>query len=364
MHIIHPFLDRIELNPVPISQGTVSRVYESLCNQYIVKIPYTCEQPPLYPIVGKSTWYQLFIHKNETSNTILKYNQPCSPKQRHYSLSLIKQAERLNEHGETFKIQSFGLGHYPDANIEALVMDRFHATPFADLSLQDCLKYLPTLLYALCEAPHGNLSLENILIDTSKGEIHLPDPGCMIMDKNFNDRENTDYSCIYTANPAYYPVIPPSFFTNRRIMSIDSLSVPKLINIPDPIIHDISDSHEYPDIADQLALGIILYYKATGIWLFDSYRPDPLWVMEYSSNQKRYSIPNEKTLEDMCRNKCDSFHAIYANFLNDLLIHIANPRELNPTLSDLESELILSLIRCDTSFDQLMEMLFELKHQQ
>jgi serine/threonine protein kinase len=354
--IIHPFLDKIYINPELISQGAVSRVHASRCGQYIIKIPHN----QLETLSGKSRWYQYFYHRNENTSSEFHYNQLCSPKSRHFSLALIKQAERLNELGHIYKVQSFGLGHYPEENIEALLIEKYAAEPISKLPLGNWYKYLPSILYALCDAPHGNLSPDNILIDSTTGEARLIDPGTMILDKNFTTYEETDYTCSYSANARYYPLIPPSFFCNRKIDLSNPYSALKLLYIPNPVETEANDCHDNPDIADILALGLMLYHKATGTWLFKRFRKDPLWVYDYSSVKRKYNFPNAVDLSDRVAGKDNYIAEPYNNYLIHLLHDIPEPQSLNLALPDKENDLIMALLKCETTFEIIMEMLMEI----
>ena len=102
------------------------------------------------------------------------------------------------------------------------------------------LRMIPSLLSAVSNYPHGDLSLSNLIIHEDKARFSIIDPAIL-------------YNQIFFTNTEYYPLVPPMFYSNQK---------------------------GYANYADQLAIGLMLYKMLVGINPLREYTAYPFWAKE------------------------------------------------------------------------------------
>jgi hypothetical protein len=243
-------------------------------------------------------------------NTYVEYYRKCS---REYNISNC-QAE-VDEQGKLY-----------------LIYDYIEGSELQDVYLQsknfNFLSLIPSLLQALSQYPHGDLSFYNIILHQNKKQFSIIDPSIIYQNHFFTNTE-------------YYPIVPPLFY------------------IP---------SEDYVTYADQLAIGIMFYKTLTGFNPLSQYMYHPYWAKEfgsdsfglYSNIEKAYShfitvLPtwqkNEQfdflfyrkiTQEILSQKESITDHR-YHEFPLDFY-RIIPPHHVNPAISERISSICMDLI--------------------
>jgi hypothetical protein len=102
------------------------------------------------------------------------------------------------------------------------------------------LRMIPSLLKAVSNYPHGDLSFTNLIIHKDKNKFSIIDPAVRS-------------GKLFFTNTEFYPLVPPLFF---------------------PI------KNGYTNFADQLAIGLMLYKLLTGNNPMDKFLIIPFWAKE------------------------------------------------------------------------------------
>lgn len=94
-----------------------------------------------------------------------------------------------------------------------LVMPWCHGTPIASLTRTEQRRWFPSMLPALwdslSEVPHGDLSLDDLVLERERGIFRIFDPGVSIEGPASSQGEWWFSSRLMTTNAARYPLIPP-----------------------------------------------------------------------------------------------------------------------------------------------------------
>jgi molecular chaperone DnaK len=212
---------------------------------------------------------------------------------------------------------SWGLGS--NRFMPVMLMPYYAAMHLSAFSLQDQRELfpniLPSLWDALCVMTHGDLSLDNILINKADNIFHLIDPAVLLSSRSLGEGLYANDFSIFTTNAANYPLISPFekkqqdhqekhsdleayleyyFFNNimdhQHNLPSRPLSLAK---------HFRLTTQTSPHPADLLALGLIYYRLLTGDELFlkSGVLEIPLWYGKYGEYSKlelgeNYSIIN------------------------------------------------------------------------
>lgn len=102
------------------------------------------------------------------------------------------------------------------------------------------LRMIPSLLKAVSNYPHGDLSFTNLIIHKDKNKFSIIDPAVRSGE-------------LFFTNTEYYPLVPPLF---------------------SPV------KNGYTNFADQLAIGLMLYKLLTGINPMEKFSTTPFWAKE------------------------------------------------------------------------------------
>lgn len=111
----------------------------------------------------------------------------------------------------------------PAAFQTALVTHRVPGVSLASLPRDEVRTLFPHLLPALWTAleaaPHGDLSLGNLVLDRQRGRFALVDPG-VVLQRHASGSEGgaggwMSFDCIFTTNAHAYPIFPPMWDAPR-----------------------------------------------------------------------------------------------------------------------------------------------------
>lgn len=214
-----------------------------------------------------------------------------------------------------------------------LIYDYIEGTELNDVYLRsknfNFLSLIPSLLQALSQYPHGDLSFYNIILHQNQKQFSIIDPSIIYQNHFFTNTE-------------YYPIVPPLFY------------------IP---------SEDYVTYADQLAIGIMLYKTLTGFNPLNQYIYHPYWAKEFGSdchvlnahNKKEYihfttilptwegDLPfNFKNYELAIKmTLLEPHHTIATRDYHSLpldFFRILPPKQVNPAISERVSSICMDLI--------------------
>jgi len=191
------------------------------------------------------------------------------------------------------------------------------------------LKIIPSVLSSLNKYPHGDLKENNFILHTDKKKFSIIDPSCY-------------FKKYFFTNTIYYPIAPPFFYFPHN---------------------------EYVTYSDQLALGILFYKVLTNKHPFESYINNPKWETTWGDDLG-INPPNIKKLYPYCStlpkwykwqggqyNETEYILSIDL-FLekNTNIKSVIPPIEINPTISKIENELCLKLIKEYLPFQKYIQI--------
>lgn len=353
----HNEIGDIELYPAPIHQGKMFSVYFSKCDRFAVKIPNESDYIP------SKDYNRLFEYKIITgSEPIYRGMEPCKLDSKILNELLLRQSQFLAIKKDTFRVKIFGMGALEKNDREALIMQKYKAKELSSFDLQEYYQSFPGIFYALKEYRHGDISPDNILLDTDDIYLHiiyLAVHYIRYYDKQVVDRR---VSSIIVTNAFYYPIIEPkSVLDETKVTALgNSISQRKLSLVYSMCMEDYRDIDYRPDYADVMALGIMFYHKVTAHHPFPNMINYPIWnyKIEYAGGARRkLTIPSigfEKFFNlDLDFNEMRDLIYEKTSFLLNTL---NEPINLNRQISNLENEFVMSLLRYDKPFDWYIDV--------
>lgn len=157
---------------------------------------------------------------------------------------LIKQYEYLYnsclEYNLTHCILDYDLNDKPILAYDFVKGDTFQNLK-SDLKSDLFLRMISSLMEAVSNYPHGDLSFTNLILHEDQNKFSIIDPAIRVNN-------------IFFTNTEYYPLVPPLFSQPKK---------------------------RYTTYADQLAIGLMLYKLLTEINPLKNMTASPFWAKEH-----------------------------------------------------------------------------------
>ena len=196
-------------------------------------------------------------------------------------------------------------------------MPACEGTALARLPLREQREWIPAMLpalwHALSRCPHGDLNLDDLLIDPSGRFFRILDPGVRIEGPSLERTpESSDFrSQLFTTNTAHYPLLFPEHGPDppiRCAANTETLaSVLESYKFGGVAVLDQMSGTEYlsdgtsPSAADVIALGAIYAFALTGMPLHELLGLiRPLWTGTFGYRTRGGNLESaERLLEEI-----------------------------------------------------------------